>query len=122
MSKPPSQNQRLPRIHYRVVGQDDYMLDINVSEDGGFVIDAGDFTSHKPTHGNLDPEHAKRLNAALAQLGEPREHSAPADAVGFVAELTLGNGPTVRHYRFWEGALDDDPDLKRLVRVLETLG
>jgi hypothetical protein len=112
----------LPRIHYRVVGQDDYMLVIDVDADGGFVIDYGDYTSHKPVSGKIDDTHRARLQQALKGLGDSREHAAPAGASGFVAELTVGDGPTVRHYRFWEGALDEEPDLKALVRELEVLG
>lgn len=112
----------LPRISYRVVGQDDYMLHIDLDEDGSFVIDYGDYTSHKPTRGTLDAEGVRQLAEAVAQLGEPREHPAPEGATGFVANLTVGDGPSVRHYRFWEGALDAEPDLKALVRLLEVIG
>ena len=112
----------LPRIRYRVVGQDDYMLNIDVTEGGDFVIDAGDYTSHKPTEGTLTRAQAEALSALSEQLGPPREHPAPAGATGFIAELTIGGGPTVRHYRFWEGALDEEPDIRNLVRALEVLG
>ena len=118
MSKPVT----LPRIQYRVIGQDDYMLHINVTEDGGFTIDAGDYTSHKPTHGTLSQEQAAALADLVAALGEPAEHPAPDDATGFVAELTVGDGPSVRHWRCWEGALEQVPELSRLVRALEVLG
>jgi hypothetical protein len=117
MSKPIT----LPRIQYRVVGQDDYMLNIDVAEDGAFIIDAGDYTSHKPVQGNLTREQAATLAELVNRLGEPREHPAPAGTTGFKAELTIGDGPSVRHYRFWEGAMDTDPDLSRLVRALEVL-
>ena len=56
----------LTRIHYRVVGQDDYMLIIDVHADGGFVIDYGDYSSHKPTRGTVDDAHRSRLVSALA--------------------------------------------------------
>jgi hypothetical protein len=112
----------LPRIQYQVVGQDDYMLRIDVGDDGSFVIDYGDYTSHKPTRGQVNDDKAKELLKALNELGEPREHSPPDGATGFVANLTIGDGRSVRHYRFWEGALDADPDLRRLVRALEVLG
>ncbi|WP_295542243.1 hypothetical protein [uncultured Thiohalocapsa sp.] len=112
----------LPRIRYHVVGQDDYMLNIEVTEDGRFTIDAGDYTSHKPTAGTLERAQAEALAALSAQLGPPRAHPAPAGASGFVAELTIGDGPTVHHYRFWEGALDAEPDIRNLVRALEVLG
>ncbi|WP_254045146.1 hypothetical protein [Thiohalocapsa sp. ML1] len=118
MSKPAT----LPRIQYRVVGQDDYMLNIDVAEDGSFIIDAGDYTSHKPVHGAVSPAQMEELGALLAALGEPAEHPAPEDANGFTAELTVGNGPAVRHWRFWEGAMDQVPELSRLVRALEVLG
>lgn len=112
----------LPRIRYRVVGQDDYMLNIDLTEGGHFVIDAGDYTSHKPAEGTLTRRQAEELAALIEQLGPPREHPAPAGATGFIAELTVGDGPTVRHYRFWEGALDEEPDIRNLVRALEVLG
>ncbi len=113
---------RLPRIRYRVIGQDDYMLHIDVTEDGAFVIDAGDYTSHKPAQGELSRHQAEQLADLLQRLGPPREHTAPAGATGFAAELTIGDGPAVHHYRFWEGALDEEPDIRDLVRALEVLG
>ncbi len=112
----------LPRINYRVVGQDDYMLIIEVDPDGNFTIDYGDYTSRKPVRGTIDVHQRERLTAALDAIGESREHQAPEGTTGFMAELTVGDGPTVRHFRFWEGALDDEPDLKGLVRELEVLG
>jgi hypothetical protein len=111
----------LPRIHYRVVGQDDYMLIIDIAADGSYRIDYGDYTSRKPVQGTLDAEHRGRLESCLAALDQPRTHPAPDGADGFMAELTVGDGPTVRHYRFWEGALDEEPDLKALVRELEVI-
>lgn len=118
MSKPVS----LPRIQYRVIGQDDYMLHIDVAEDGAFTIDAGDYTSHKPVNGTLTAPQTAELAQLLSALGEPGEHPAPEDASGFSAELTVGNGPAVRHWRFWEGAMDQVPEIARLVRALEVLG
>ena len=112
----------LPRIHYHVVGEDDYMLVIDVQPDGSFVIDCGDYTSHEPTQGRISAAQRDRLTKALGTLGESAEHPAPDGATGFMAELTVGDGPTVRHYRFWEGSLDALPDLKALVRELTVLG
>jgi hypothetical protein len=112
----------LPRIRYHVVGEDDYMLVITVDGDGSFCIDCGDYTSRAPKHGTIDQAQRKQLLAALDGLGDSRTHPAPEGASGFVAELTVGDGPTVRHYRFWEGVLEEQPDLKALVRTLEVLG
>jgi len=111
----------LPRIHYRVVGQDDYMLIIDIAANGSYCIDCGDYTSRKPVRGTLDTDHRARIEECLAALDEPRQHVAPDGADGFMAELVIGDGPDVRHYRFWEGALDGEPDLKALVRELEVI-
>jgi hypothetical protein len=111
----------LPRIHYRLVGQDDYMLVIDVAADGSYCLDSGDYTSRKPVHGMLDDEHRARIETCLAALQQPRVHAAPEGADGFMAELTIGDGPTVRHYRVWEGALEHEPDLKALIRELEVI-
>lgn len=111
----------MPRIHYRVIGQDDYMLMIDVAADGSFVIESGDYTSHPPRKGALDAEQQTRLEAAIAALGDSRDHPAPEGAPGFLAELTVGDGPRVAHYRFWEGALEGEPDLRQLVRELEVI-
>lgn len=111
----------MPRIHYRVIGQDDYMLMIDVAADGSFVVESGDYTSHAPRKGHLDAEHRSRLEAAIAGLGDSRDHPAPEGAPGFLAELTIGDGPHVQHYRFWEGALTAEPDLRTLVRELEVI-
>jgi hypothetical protein len=112
----------IPRIRYRVVGQDDYMLNIDVEPDGTFSIDYGDYTSHKPAQGSIDQAHRERLNAALNALGESAEYPAPQGASGFMAELSIGEGATQRHFRFWEGALAQQPELNDLIRALEVLG
>jgi len=111
----------IPRIRYRVVGQYDYMLDIEVKTDGNFSIDCGDYTSRKPARGNIGQGHQARLAAALNALGESAEYPAPQGASGFVAELNIGEGPTQRHFRFWEGALAQQPELNHLIRELEVL-
>ncbi|ESQ15131.1 MAG: hypothetical protein N838_09600 [Thiohalocapsa sp. PB-PSB1] len=110
------------RIRYRVVGQDDYMLNIDVEPDGHFAIDYGDYTSHKPAQGIIDKTHGERLTAALQALGDSAEYPAPDGATGFMAELTVGEGQTMRHFRFWEGALQQQPELQAVVRALEVLG
>lgn len=110
-----------PPVHYRVVGQDDYMLDITLNSSGDYRVDCGDHTSHKPRQGRLDDARRAGLQRLLADLGAPREHPAPVGATGFMAELTVGDPSDRRHYRFWEGALDEEPDLRALVRALEVI-
>lgn len=108
-------------LHYRVVGQDDYMLDIRIETTGDYRIDRGDHTSHKPQQGQLDATQRARLTALAETLGEPREYPAPPGATGFMAELTLGAPPQDRRYRIWEGALDEAPDLRAFIRALEVI-
>lgn len=108
-------------LHYRVVGQDDYMLDIHIDASGAYRIDCGDHTSHEPRQGELSVPEQARIEALIQALGQPREHPAPEGATGFLAELHLGSPPRLASYRFWEGALDEEPDLRDLVRALEVI-
>lgn len=108
-------------LSYRVVGEDDYMLEIEVATDGRFRINSGDHTSHEPRRGILTAGQHSDLLGLLARLGGPREHPAPAEASGFMATLTLGGIGQGHIIRFWEGALAEDPDLEALVRALEVL-
>lgn len=112
----------LPRIRYRVLGQYDYMLKIDIEPDGTLVVERGDYTSHAPYRGSLDQEQRQRLCTALDALGDLDAPSAPTDAAGFMAELTIGEGPHQRRLRFWEGALNEQPPLQTLVRALALLG
>ena len=108
-------------LSYRVVGEDDYMLEIQVAANGDFEINSGDYTSHEPRRGRLSPDQRAKLSGLLGRLGQPRSHPAPAGASGFMATLTLGGPGEARTYRFWEGALADDPALGAVVRALEVL-
>jgi hypothetical protein len=112
---------RVPSIHYQVVGQDDYMLIIHVEPDGQFVVDSGDYTSHKPRRGCLDARARTAIGRLVDQLGPVTDQNAPDGARGFVAELTIDNGTSERRYRFWEGALGARPDIEALVRALELI-
>lgn len=108
-------------LSYRVVGEDDYMLEIEVAASGDFEINSGDYTSHEPRRGTLSSNQRADLSHLLAQLGDAREHPAPPGASGFVATLTLGEGDQAKVYRCWEGALSEDPSLEAVVRALEIL-
>ena len=108
-------------LSYRVVGQDDYMLGIVVDASGHYRIDSGDYASHTPRTGTLSPPQIVELAALSQALGSPRDHPSPEGASGFMATLTLGEGTGERCWRFWEGALAEDPALERLVRFLEVI-
>jgi hypothetical protein len=112
-------------LSYRVVGQFDYMLEIAVGADGGYCINCGDHTSHEPRTGKLDRAQRTRLESLLRpvseRLGRSWECPAPEEAEGFMAELALGEGAQRHHYRFWEGALEEQPELKAAVRELEVI-
>ncbi len=111
----------LPRMHYRVVGQDDYMLDITLESDGSYRVDCGDHTSHEPRRGKLEASQIKTLSDLVGALGAPREHPAPTGATGFLAELSVGEPPATRVYRVWEGELQQEPDIMALIRALEVI-
>ncbi len=112
-------------LSYRVVGQFDYMLEIAVGADGSYCVNCGDHTSHEPRTGKLDRARRTRLESLIGpvaeRLGPAWECPAPAEAEGFMAELSLGEGAQRRLYRFWEGALEEQPELKAAVRELELI-
>ena len=108
-------------LSYRVVGQDDYMLEISVSTTGAYRVNGGDYTSHEPRGGTLSPPQLMHLLNLADRLGPAREHPGPEGATGFMAELIDGAGEAARCFRFWEGALDEEPDLDALVRALEVI-
>jgi hypothetical protein len=106
-------------LSYRVVGEDDYMLEIEVAANGDFEINSGDYTSHEPRRGTLTASQKANLSTLLGQLGRARDHPAPVGTLGFIATLSLDGEGQV--FRFWEGALVDDPSLEAVVRALEVL-
>jgi hypothetical protein len=111
----------LSRVNYRVVGQDDYVLEITLEPTGAYRIDCGDHSSHKPRQGVLDERQTREIADLIAALRAPREHPAPKGATGFMAELTLGAAPESRVYRVWEGELAQEPDVMALIRALEVI-
>lgn len=108
-------------LSYRVVGEDDYMLEIEITASGDFAINSGDYTSHEPRRGSLSPTQRATLSGLLDRLGAAREHPQPEGTSGFMATLTLGGDDHTRVFRFWEGALGEDPSLEAVVRALEVL-
>lgn len=108
-------------VHFRVVGESEYMREVTIDHAGEFVVNTGDHTSHEPRHGTLDGRRRERLLDLLGALGTPRDHPAPDGATGFMAELTLGEGAKAQVFRFWEGAMEDEPALKAVVSELEMI-
>jgi len=111
----------LPRIHYQVVGPDGPGLTVEVATDGSYWIDHGRSAPRGPGRGTLVPAHRSRIELCLEALDQPRVHASPETEDESMAELTIGDGPTVRHYRIWTGELDEAPDLKALFRELEVI-
>jgi hypothetical protein len=108
-------------IKFRVVGEEDYALDIEVGSDGRFVVNSGSYTTEKPRGGMLTEEQESDLLAAVRALGIPAEHPMPEGGTAFQAHLTVGPEGEEVHYPFWEGALEEDDRLRALVRLLEAL-
>ena len=108
-------------IKYQVVGEEDYALKISIAGDGGYVVESGTYTSEEPRGGKLTPEQESQLVEAIRVLGLPREHPMPEGATAFEAQLTVGASGEEANYAFWEGALEEDAELNRLIRLLESL-
>jgi hypothetical protein len=69
----------------------------------------------------LTNEQEVELLAAIKALGIPEEHPVPRGGNAFEAHLTFGEDDESVTYAFWEGALEDDHKLNKLVRLLEML-
>lgn len=108
-------------IQYQVVGEEDYALRIQIRDTGQFIVDSGTYTTQKPRSGKLSVAQERDLMAALEALGIPREHPLPQGATAFEARLTVGAEGEAATYTFWEGALEEDAELNRVVRLLELL-
>ena len=109
-------------IHYQVVGEEDYAFDITINSNGEFYISSGTYTSDRPRSGKLTPAQKQTLLVAIDELGIPEEHPMPEGAAdAFKAELVIGEDSNAQAYSFWEGALEDDSKLLKLVRLLEEL-
>ena len=108
-------------VKFQVVGEEDYAFDVQISDSGEYRISGGTYTSQPPRSGRLSGAQQQELLAAIEALDVPGEHPMPQEADAFQACLTIGAQDEARTYRFWEGALEEDARLKRLVRLLETL-
>lgn len=109
-------------IKYQVVGEEDYAFVITIDDGGEYSISSGTYTSDPPRHGKLTTEQERAIMAAIHALGIPEEHPMPEGAAdAFKARLVIGKDDNAVVYPFWEGALEEDSKLLRLVRLLEVL-
>lgn len=108
-------------LKYQVVGEEDYAFGISIDADGGYVIDSGTYTSEPPRRGTLTGQQQQELLEAIQALGLPSAHPMPQGGNAFMAHLTLGAEGESVTYPFWEGALEEDEALNRVVRLLELI-
>jgi hypothetical protein len=108
-------------INYRVVGEEDYALEVKISSTGEYEVNSGTYTTEPPRKGTLTREQEVDLLAAIKTLGIPAEHPVPRGGAAFEAHLTIGDGDEAVSYSFWEGALEEDQKLNDLVRLLEKI-
>lgn len=109
-------------IKYQVVGEEDYAYSLSIEHNGEFNISSGTYTSDRPRSGKLTSEQEQALMAAIVELGIPDAHPPPTDAAdAFNATLVVGEGSDAVTYPFWEGALEEDSKLRKLVHLLEML-
>ena len=78
-------------IKYLVVGEEDYAFGVKISSAGEYEVNSGTYTTEPPRKGT------------------------------FEAHLTIGEGNEAVTCSFWEGALEEDPELNDLVQLLEKL-
>ena len=108
-------------IRYQVVGEEDYAFEVIISSTGEYEVNSGTYTTQPPEKGTLTAEQEVDLMAAIKALGIPKEHPVPQGGNAFEAHLTIGDEDEAVTYSFWEGALEEDPKLNDLVRLLEKL-
>lgn len=109
-------------IRYQVVGEEDYAFMLAIEGNGEFHISGGTYTSDRPRSGKLSDDQEQALMDALVDLRIPEAHPVPDDAAdAFKATLVVGKGNDEVTYPFWEGALEKDVKLLKLVQILETL-
>lgn len=107
-------------LKFQVVGEEDYAFGVDIHSDGEYTVTSGTYASEPPRHGKLDDAQQQELVAAIQALGIPKAHPMPEGAKAFEAKLTVGEGDEEVTYPFWEGALEKDTKLRKLVRLLET--
>lgn len=107
-------------IKFQVVGEEDYAFGVDIRSNGEYEVTSGTYATEPPRAGRLDEAQQTELLAVIEALGIPEPHPLPEGAKAFEAHLTIGEGEDAVEYPFWEGALETDEKLKRLIRLLET--
>jgi len=108
-------------ISYQVVGEEDYAFGVDIKATGAYIVNSGTYTSQPPRTGCLTPEQEDELLSAIEALGIPEPHPMPEGGAAFQAKLVIGEPGKEVAYPFWEGALEEDVALNKLVRLLERL-
>ena len=108
-------------IMYQVVGEEEYAFRLVIDGKGDFVVDTGTYTTQKPRSGCLTDQQKSELMGAIKALGIPDEHPMPSGVEAFESKLVIGEGSEALVYPFWEGALEEDPKLRNLIRLLEVV-
>ena len=108
-------------VKYQVVGEEDYEFLVEIDGSGDFTVHSGTYTSQHPRSGRLSSAQENELLEAIRDMGTPPEHPMPQGASAFKATLDIGSGSDALSYAFWEGALEEDEKLNRLVRLLEMI-
>jgi hypothetical protein len=108
-------------IKYQVVGEEEYAFRIEIDDQGNFVVETGTYTTQKPRSGSLTAQQRSDLMAAIDSFGIPTEHPLPVGSEAFESKLVIGEGSNAMVYTFWEGAMEEDPKLRYLIRLLEVL-
>ena len=103
-------------IKYQVVGEEDYAFVVEIGSTGKYVVQSGTYTSQPPRSGQLTRLQEDELLEAIQALGIPSVHPMPEGAVAFEARLIIGEEAKAVTYAFWEGALEEDAKLNKLVR------
>ena len=108
-------------IKYQIVGEEDYAFDVEIDGGGKYVVQDGTYTTEPPRSGQLSSTQENEILAAIKELGIPLEHDMPEGATAFQAKMIIGEKGKSVTYPFWEGALEEDAKLNKLVRLLELL-
>jgi len=108
-------------IEFQVVGEEEYAFAVQIDSAGGYVVHSGSYATQPPRSGTLSRDQQAALLSAVETLGIPPAYPMPVGTEAFEARLTIGEQGSQVTYRFWEGALETDANLKELVRLLERL-